>query len=771
MPIAEVPTDPALWASKPYSPLAPSEIPVEGNNAVLDFGGAGGGLNASGDVPTGFTMVQPSTADSNYYVPQNLAVNAGKLNITATKGIAYLVNGPTGTDVTKNQQDNTLGVGLEPAGKRLRLTTTLDVPTNMSDSAQGGLWFGPNDDNYVKLNVIATGATTRQIQIAREIGGVANSASTADQVNTPNVTIPASTPVTLFLEIVNNTAIGSYQIGTGPVVTVATLNLPANFSDGTAVVGDYGVQSFGGIYATKRNMLATTNVMFAFDRFAVTEVDTVAPAAPGSLAVSANVDQNAVTWSAPADTDVVGYRVYRSATASPVPADAANLVSGVTPIDATSFADRDVFVGQTWNYSVYAVDGSGNVSPAASVTAVTPAPAGTVVRKYDFTTPAADAAPGYVKDAGAPYSDAAGFGWVTADDRSPHNFALNTRVRTAASGVTDPRLLSLIHLQYGMTTNANPATGVTNEEGVWEVALPDGRYNVVVAAGDTSAGNFDSTHTVLAEGTSVVNAFAPTAATVAYDQGVAEVTVTDGKLTLEATGGDNTKLSFVEIYQLELFGPAAPTGLEASLSEDEETVSLNWEPVADATGYNIFRSDVSPVDTSGTALNSSPVKDPSFADDEVVAGASYYYVVVAVADGPPSVPSNEVKVDVPAAPSSVEPPANVAANAGEDRILVTWESVQGASGYKVYRGSSASVEASGVPVSGSSAISGLSFEDLTAVPGLTYYYVVVAIGAGGATSPPSEVAFTKIQESVEPGACVASEWSGVYYGDRALTGL
>ena len=404
---------------------------------MLEFDGSGEGLNAAGDVPTGFTMIQPSTSDSTYYVPENLAVSAGKLNITATKGIAYLVNGPSGNDVTKNQQDNTLGVGLQPAGKRIRLTTTFDVPTNLSDSGQGGLWFGPSDDNYVKLNVIAPTASTRQIQIAREIGGVANSSSTADQVNTANVTIPASTPVTLFLEIVNNTAIGSYQIGTGPVVTVSTLNLPASFSDGTAVVGDSGAQGFGGIYATKRNMTAASNVLFAFDRFAVTEVDTTAPAAPTALAAEAGVSNTALAWTAPADTDVVGYRVYRSATTSPVPAVAANLISGATPVTATTFADGDVFVDQTWNYSVYAVDASGNVSPAASATAVTPAPAGTVVGKYDFTTAAAAAAPGYIKDAGAPFNETTGFGWITADDRTPFDFALSTRVRAAASGVTD----------------------------------------------------------------------------------------------------------------------------------------------------------------------------------------------------------------------------------------------------------------------------------------------------------------------------------------------
>ena len=131
---------------------------------------------------------------------------------------------------------------------------------------------------------------------------------------------------------------------------------------------------------------------FAFSRFAVAELDTAAPGRTHDLQATVSPASTSLAWTAPADADVAGYRVYRSTTAGPVPATAANLVSGATLVTSPSWVDNDVFVGQTWNYSVYAVDASGNVSAAgASTSGVTPVPAGSMVAKIDFTTAAGPA--------------------------------------------------------------------------------------------------------------------------------------------------------------------------------------------------------------------------------------------------------------------------------------------------------------------------------------------------------------------------------------------
>src|SRR5690606_36782005 len=191
--IADVPANPADWATSPYSPLEPSAIAAPDNAVQLDFTGAEGGLNAAGDVGTGFTMVQPSSADATYYLPQNLSVADSKLNILTTPGLAHAKPG-IGVSGDVNKQDNTLGVGLDTdEGESVRLTTTLQSPNGAWNSAQGGLWFGPNDDNYVKLAVIGNSTTAgntsaRQVQLSRETGGAVPNETTDQRSETKTQT-------------------------------------------------------------------------------------------------------------------------------------------------------------------------------------------------------------------------------------------------------------------------------------------------------------------------------------------------------------------------------------------------------------------------------------------------------------------------------------------------------------------------------------------------------------------------------------------------------
>ena len=789
----ELPTSPSLWPSA-YSPLPTAEL-VGDNSRALTFDGTDPGLHDADGQDTGFTMVQPSSADQSaaidptaqyqgYYLPQFLNVADGKLTLNPTKGIAFLTPpaNAAGNDRWKNTQDNTLGVPIDPAGTKMVFTTTLSMPSNAADSAQGGIWFGPNDDNYLKLVVAATSATVRQVQLSREVGGVTNTAAgTIDQVSVNNLTIPATTPVTLALTVdaLTNTASATYRLGTGASVNVGSVPLPANFTNGDLVPAvfdtpDAQTNGFAGLFATRRNMAnETVAVPFVFDDFTVTELDSVAPAAPADLSVSSSPQANQLQWNPPADADIAGYRVYRSATA-PVATTAENLL---TPglIAETTYADGAVFVGQSWNYAVHAVDASGNVSPAAAVAAVVPAPTGDLVGKYDFTTAAGPVSAGYTRDSGAAYSGAAGFGWVTADGDGPFDFSLNSRVRTDLNGITDTRLTTLVHMQYGTSSTPNPTTGVVSEQGVWELAVPNGRYNVVVAAGDTSNGNFDSSHTLMVEGATAVDHFSG-AAPLYFDQGVVEVEVLDGRLTV-APGVDaatkNTKISFVEVYALPTPPLDAVDGLAATHDDESDTVQLNWAPVDGAEGYNVYRSTTSPVDTT-SPLNSAPLTTTSFTDDDVAPDATYHYTVVAIsADAPSSAPAAEVSVTIPAEPVVIVPPAapgGVTATADADSIVVDWDAVADATGYRVYRSTTTTISTAGEPLAQPQST---SFDDATAVIGTTYYYVVVAVkqeGEAAAVSAASAVVSASVAQTPPPGACELSEWSVDYFAGSKLAG-
>ncbi|WP_159449261.1 PA14 domain-containing protein [Demequina sp. NBRC 110051] len=787
--------DVSTWPSS-YSPLPLDEL-VATNDVSLTFDGTEEGLHAGvgalgGDI--GFTMVQPSTSEQTtgtggadpgglyqgYYLPQFVSLAGGSLVIDATKGIQYITQGPSGTDRFRNTQDNAFGVPLASAGAKVQLTTTVSVPSNATNSAQGGLWFGPDDDNYVKL-VVLTSGTSRQVQLAREIGGAMDtSAPTDDQVTSANVPITDATPVTLTLTLdaVTGTASASYAIGAAATVELGEVGLPASFADGSLLpeaTSDPATTAFGGVFATRRNMDSlTTPVPFGFADFSVVELDTVPPEAPEGLSVDAEPDSTALTWTPSVDDDVEGYRVYRAA-ASPVDAVAANLLSGDELVAGTTFTDTRVFVGQEWVYAVHAVDEAGNESLTGILTPTveTPAPDGDLVGKYDFTTEAGALADGYTRDNGAPYSVAAGFGWITADDGTPFNFGPNTRVRSNTNGITDGRLTSIIHMQYGQSTTGPldplPTNGVNSEQGVWELDVPNGTYAVVVAAGDTSDGNFDSSHTVVVEGETAIDGFNG-AAPLYFEQGVVEVDVTDGKLTVAPTGGVNTKLSFVEIYEVEAAPLVAPADFTATLGADEASVDLTWTAVDGAEGYQVFRSETTPV-ALDSPLNGEAVTGTTYTDSTVEPGVTYYYTVVAESTtAPTSGAAPEQSVEIPAEAVAPAAPENVTATADADSILVEWDAVADAEGYQVFRGTSSEVSTDVTPLSGESAIIELEFDDTTAVPGTEYFYVVIAVGEDDLTSVPSAAANATVDVNVEPGECLAGEWTVQYFAGTALEG-
>ena len=92
--------------------------------------------------------------------------------------------------------------------------------------------------------------------------------------------------------------------------------------------------------------------------------------------------------------------------------------------------------------------------------------------------------------------------------------------------------------------------------------------------------------------------------------------------------------------------------------------------------------------------------------------------------------------------SSVDPPSaptNVQVTAQDAAVTLTWEGRSAASGYNVYRATSAGVGAGGTPVNGSSPVGQLTFTDPSVENGTRSYYRVTAVGEGGESEPSAEV--------------------------------
>jgi hypothetical protein len=283
----------------------------------------------------------------------------------------------------------------------------------------------------------------------------------------------------------------------------------------------------------------------------------------GALAVAFGVSMAsppaAVTlaWDAPPSSDhvtgyLVGYaEVPGTTTVCPTDGTGDTFVP-VTPATALSHTVTTLTDGRTYCLRVYAVNANGRSAPSNTVGPFTasgttptdplptPGPQGApaltlgsppqpaTTTRINFG-PSTTAPAGYLADRGLLFGDRGNgrvYGWNVDATRA-------TRDRDTANPNT--ARTTLIHLQ-------RPSDGVS--DGVWELVLPNGAYDVLVCAGDP--GFTDSVYKVLVEDVLVIDAV-PTAA-----QPIVEVsrtvTVADGGLTIRSgPGAVNTKLCFVTV--------------------------------------------------------------------------------------------------------------------------------------------------------------------------------------------------------------------------------
>ncbi|MGO8670645.1 MAG: fibronectin type III domain-containing protein [Capsulimonadaceae bacterium] len=174
--------------------------------------------------------------------------------------------------------------------------------------------------------------------------------------------------------------------------------------------------------------------------------------------------------------------------------------------------------------------------------------------------------------------------------------------------------------------------------------------------------------------------------------------------------------------------PQAPTGLIATAGGAE--VSLAWTAVTWATSYNIYRGTASGAEGSASVAASTST---TFVDTGLTNGVTYFYTVAAVDSAGTSPPSNEAF----ATPESTIPasPTGLTAAAGNTQVSLTWTAVTVATSYNVYRATSSGAE--GTTAVGSSTTT--TYTDLGLTNGVTYFYTVAAVDAGG-TSPQSNEA-------------------------------
>ena len=160
----------------------------------------------------------------------------------------------------------------------------------------------------------------------------------------------------------------------------------------------------------------------------------------------------------------------------------------------------------------------------------TPPPPSTQDINVNFQLTSTTKPSGYVADVGLAFDAARGYGWVDPATGQPKDQSASMRER---SGTDEVRLRTLAQMQVSSSTQS---------PGNWELALANGKYNVTVSAGDPSY--YDSKHQLSVEGVPAISGFVPSR-TEKYRSGTVTVEVNDGKLTIDAAGGENTKINYV----------------------------------------------------------------------------------------------------------------------------------------------------------------------------------------------------------------------------------
>jgi hypothetical protein len=238
------------------APVGCSEILVNAPY-TLTFDEDRSGIPDGAGTGTGFTYVDPPTNGVGYN-PANLTVDsgAGVLAITTSAGLQYQ---------GANALDNALGVGIDAASEATVLMTTLLAPPAGTGSfEQAGLWFGNDEDNYVKLVLLST-ETGPKIQFLLEVERQAR----AEKKTGVLALSDAAVALRLRIDPSTGSIEAAYRIGGEPTRSLQTFVAPAAFFGvgATGVDPTIGTRTFGGVFASHRN--GPVPLIYTFDDFAI----------------------------------------------------------------------------------------------------------------------------------------------------------------------------------------------------------------------------------------------------------------------------------------------------------------------------------------------------------------------------------------------------------------------------------------------------------------------------------------------------------------------
>ncbi len=441
------------------------------------------------------------------------------------------------------------------------------------------------------------------------------------------------------------------------------------------------------------------------------------PAAPAGVTASHGDTRVNLSWDANTESDLAGYNLYRSES-TPVDTSAAPL-NGATLLTTTSYVDTAVTNDVTYHYVVTAVDTAGNESDPATEVSATPAPlppSACPAPLADSTVLCLESTTGITETGGLVtqwIDQSNSFNHVSAwgDPRVGEETTPSDAPAITLDGVGDKlertamlnglpqgnsdRSMFVVANYHGAsawagTAYGSPATnqafGLTVRPNFGQLSLQAwGANNDLVSTASGIGAGWITQSAVLSDGTATLykNGASVGTKTHTYNTGATRLVVGQEISNLGYVDADvaavlvyDRALSVAERQQVETYlqakyltppgPPVAPVGLTAAGGDG--SVDLTWDanPEADVIGYHVYRSESTPVSTTGEPLNgATPVADASFVDTTVANGTTYHYVVTAVDMEDHESPAS---AEATATPAVIPPPA-CAAPLSDDTVL------------------------------------------------------------------------------------------------------
>ena len=181
--------------------------------------------------------------------------------------------------------------------------------------------------------------------------------------------------------------------------------------------------------------------------------------------------------------------------------------------------------------------------------------------------------------------------------------------------------------------------------------------------------------------------------------------------------------------------PSAPV-VKIGHSASSGKPMLTWNAVSGATSYKVYRA----TSQNGTYSLLGTVTTTSYINTGAKDGVTYYYKVKAVNSAGESAFSNTVSGQSKSVtPKPSAPVVKIGHSATSGKPMLTWNTVDGAASYKVYRATAKSGAYSVINTT-----KALTYTNTGAALGTTYYYKVEALDAAGKSLGFSDVVEGKV---------------------------